>query len=135
MASLIDMMKILVVEDDFMIADCLEEILQDAGYDVCGIASQVEQAIRIGEEQRPDLAVIDLRLADGRLGTEVGAALSARGTIGILYVSGNPDHPALAQVPADGCIAKPYSPDEVLAALTAIRRRMQAAPIVAQPSP
>ena len=122
------MAKILIVEDDFMIADCLEEILQDAGYDVCGIASEVEQAIRIGQEQRPELAIIDLRLAHGRLGTEVGAALGGGGGIGILYVTGNRDHPALAAVPADSCIAKPYSPDAVLAALAAILRRMQPAP-------
>lgn len=121
----------MIVEDDLMIADCLEEILQDYGYDVCGIATEVEQAIRMGREQRPDLAIIDLRLADGRLGTEVGTALGAHHPIGILYVSGNPDHPALAHVPSKGCIAKPYSPEAVIAALTAIWQGMQAKPAVA----
>jgi DNA-binding response OmpR family regulator len=60
------MPKVLIVEDDFMIADCLEEILVDAGYEVCGIAREVDEAIAMGKELRPDLAVIDLRLAAGR---------------------------------------------------------------------
>lgn len=127
------MIKILIVEDDLMIADCLEEILQDAGYEVCGIASEVEQAIRIGQEQQPDLAVIDLRLANGGLGTEVGTALGINKTTGILYVTGNPDHPALADVPPDGRMTKPYSPDAVIAALHAITRRIAAAAVVSRP--
>ena len=67
-------MKVLIVDDDFMVADCLEEILIDAGYEVCGVAGTVEDAVALGNQHRPDLAVIDLRLADGRHGTEVAAA-------------------------------------------------------------
>ena len=128
------MVKILIVEDDLMIADCLEEILHDAGYEVCGIASEVEKAIEIGEEQ-PDLAIIDLRLANGRFGTEVGAALGAREKVGILYVSGNTDHPALSHVPLEGRIPKPYSPTAVLAALSALQRRREATRVVTPLSP
>lgn len=118
------MKKTLIVEDDFMIADCLEEILQEAGYEVCGIARTVSEAINIGREQRPDLAIIDLRLANGGYGTEVGTALWAEGRVGILYVSGNPDHPALVGAPGDGCMPKPYSPDAIIGRLAAISARV-----------
>ncbi len=62
------MLKVLIVENDAMIADYLEDVLVDAGYDVCGIASTVDEAIMMGHSFKPDLGVIDLRLADGRYG-------------------------------------------------------------------
>jgi DNA-binding response OmpR family regulator len=118
------MLKVLIVEDDFMIADCLEEILVDAGYAVCGIASGVVEAIRMGDEHRPDLAVIDLRLADGRYGTEVAAALIARGGLGVLYVTGDSHHPMLVDADGDACMSKPYSANSIVAALRIVSERM-----------
>jgi DNA-binding response OmpR family regulator len=118
------MLKVLIVEDDFMIADCLEEILEEAGYEVCGIASKVDEAIRMGEEHRPDLAVIDLRLASGGYGTEVASALCVGGGLGVLYVTGNADHPMLVDACGEGCMSKPYSTASILAALRIVTERM-----------
>ena len=67
------MFKVMIVDDDFMIADCLEEILMDAGNEVCGTAGNVADAIAIGELHHPDLGVIDLRLSDGEIGTSVAS--------------------------------------------------------------
>ena len=111
------MLKVLIVDDDFMVADCLEETLVEAGYDVCGIAGTVEDAIALGDEHHPDLGIIDLRLADGRHGTEAAAALRSRRKFGVLYATGNPDHALLRNAPGEGYIGKPYSADAVLAAL------------------
>jgi two-component system, response regulator PdtaR len=83
------MLKVLMAEDDFMIADMAEEVLVEHGYEVCGIARTVAEAVALGRRHKPDLAVIDLRLADGGLGTEVAAQLGALGRIGVLYATGN----------------------------------------------
>jgi DNA-binding response OmpR family regulator len=64
-------LKILIAEDDLMIADTVEEAAIQAGFDVCGIARTVGEAVALGLRHKPDLAVIDLCLADGGLGTEV----------------------------------------------------------------
>jgi response regulator of citrate/malate metabolism len=75
------MIKVLIAEDDLMIADMAEEMLVERGYEVCGIARTVAEAVALGRLHKPHLAVIDLRLADGGLGTEVrpiGNAWSAR---------------------------------------------------------
>jgi len=61
--------KVLIAEDDLMIADLAEDMLVGQGYEVCGIARTVPEAVALGRQHRPDLAVIDLRLADGGLGT------------------------------------------------------------------
>jgi CheY-like chemotaxis protein len=103
------MLKVLIVEDDLMIADVAEEVLGDSGYDVCGIARTVAEAVELGLLHKPDLAVIDVKLADGGLGTDIPALLSAVGRIGILYATGNTAKVMLGGIDGDACISKPYS--------------------------
>jgi DNA-binding response OmpR family regulator len=119
------MVKILLVDDDFMLADCLEEALVDAGYEVCGIAGTVEDAIALGEAHRPDIGIFDLRLADGRSGTEVAAALRGRYRLGVLYATGNADHASLLDAEGEGYIAKPFTTHVLLAALDRIIVQLQ----------
>ena len=63
----------MIAEDDPLMAGMLEETLVANGYDVCGTAGTVEKAVELGERYKPDLAVLDIRLADGGLGTEIPA--------------------------------------------------------------
>ena len=69
------MLKVLVVEDDFMLADFAEEILVERGYEVSGIASTVAEAVALARHTRPDLVMLDLRLADGLLKAHNGDLL------------------------------------------------------------
>ena len=117
------MLKVLIVEDDFMVADCLEEILLTAGFTVCGVAGNVANAIELGEQHAPDLAVVDLRLMDGEYGTEVGAVLTDRIRAGVLYATGNADDPRLQNAKGVACIAKPYSANAIVAALHLVSAR------------
>jgi two-component system, response regulator PdtaR len=67
-------LKVLIAEDNLMIADLVEEILIEHGYEVCGIARTVAEAVVLAQHHKPDLAVLDLRLADGGLGTDIEAS-------------------------------------------------------------
>jgi DNA-binding response OmpR family regulator len=100
------MLKVLIVEDDLMLADFSEEILVERGYEVTGIARTVAEAVALARHAVPDLVVLDLRLADGGLGTEVAAQLQPLCRPGILYVTGNMSQVALTH--GDACLAKPY---------------------------
>lgn len=111
------MPKVLIVEDDLMIADMAEEILVDHGYEVCGIARTVADAVALGLRHKPDLAVIDLRLADGCLGTEIAAQLATLGRLGILYATGNMSQVILTATDGDACLAKPYRGTDLLRSL------------------
>jgi DNA-binding response OmpR family regulator len=108
------MLKVLIVEDDLMLADFAEAILVEHGYEVSGIARTVTDAVALARRSRPDLVVLDLRLADGGLGTEVAAQL-APGRPGILYVTGNMSQVALTH--GDACLAKPYRSVDLLRGL------------------
>lgn len=120
---------VLIVEDDLMIADCLEEILETAGYSVCGIATTTEQAIELGKRYTPDLGVFDLRLSDGGMGTDVGEALLPRDGFGVLYASGNPDHERFSSAAGEAVIGKPYTATSIVVALEIVRERVHGMPL------
>jgi DNA-binding response OmpR family regulator len=111
-------LKVLIVEDDFMIADMIEKVVMSNGYDISGIASTVSEAVALAREHRPDLAIIDMRLADGGLGTEIVTLLhdDPGPRIGILYASGNINQ-VIELADGDACIAKPYRMADLLRAL------------------
>jgi DNA-binding response OmpR family regulator len=110
-------LKVLIAEDDLMIADLAEDILTDKGYEVCGIARTVAEAVALAQLHKPDLAVLDLRLADGGLGTEVAAQLLPLGRFGVLYATGNISQVVLTTANGDACLSKPYGSADLLRAL------------------
>jgi DNA-binding response OmpR family regulator len=114
------MPSILIVEDDLMIADMTEEFLVTSGYSVCGIARTVDAAIALAKAQSPDLALIDLRLAEGGLGTDVAAELRKNGQTAILFVSGNISQVELTSEDGDGSLVKPYLAKDLLCSLSII---------------
>ncbi|EGF91032.1 response regulator [Asticcacaulis biprosthecium C19] len=114
------MLNILIVEDDLMIADMTEAFLIASGYDVCGIARTVNKALALAAEHLPDLALIDLRLAEGGLGTDVAPQLQRRKRTGILYVSGNAMQFDLTSDDGDGCLVKPYLTRDLLCSLSIV---------------
>ena len=111
------MAKVIIAEDDLMIADLLEDVLVGAGYDVCGIASTVAQAVELCDEHRPDLAVLDVRLADGDRGTDIARRVKSRHKLGILYATANAGASMLTASDGEGCVIKPYQPADIVRAL------------------
>jgi DNA-binding response OmpR family regulator len=109
------MPKVMIVEDELMLADFAEELLGEQGYEVVGIARTVAEAVALARHSRPDLVMLDLRLADGGLGTEFAAQLPPLGRPGILYVTGNMSQVVLTG--GDACLAKPYRSIDLLRGL------------------
>jgi DNA-binding response OmpR family regulator len=107
------MPKVLIVEDDLIIADLLQEALEADGYHVTGVARTTKEAVRSAEQHRPDLAVIDIRLADGSLGTDVGAFLRATTTAGIMFSTGNNNEHYRMEGHGDAVMIKPYRLSDV----------------------
>jgi DNA-binding response OmpR family regulator len=110
-------LKVLIAEDDLMIADLIEEVLVDKGYEVCGIARTVAEAVALAQHHKPELAILDLRLADGGLGTEIATLLRPLGRLGVLYATGNMSQVVLTTADGDACISKPYRSIDLLRAL------------------
>jgi len=111
------MTTVMIAEDDFFMADMLADVLVESGYEVCGIARTVEEGIELGERCKPDLAVLDVRLAEGGLGPDIAAKLNRQGRPGILYATGNAGKVHLTKADGDACLGKPYRPVDIIRAL------------------
>ena len=103
--------RILVVEDEPLVAFDNEHLLQDAGYEVVATVDTLEDALRVIEEaEELDLVMADINLTGEGSGIEVAQAAYSRG-IAVMFVTG--DCPGHAREYAVGCLSKPYS-DRVL---------------------
>lgn len=100
-----------------MIADMTEEFLLQNGYDVCGIARTVDEAVSLAKLHNPDVILLDLKLADGGLGTEVAVRLAPQAKPGILYVTANMAEVVLTCNQGHACLNKPYRLPDLLQAL------------------
>lgn len=103
--------RILVVEDEFFVAMELETALGDAGFDVVGVASSADEAVRLAKAHRPALVLMDIRLIGKRDG--VDAALEIFDAVGTrsIFTSAHTDARTQARAArADpyGWVAKPY---------------------------
>lgn len=110
--------RILVVEDEALVAMLVEDALADAGYDVLGPAATVAEALALLGRETPDAVVLDLNLA-GESSTPVADALAQRG---IPYVIAT-GYGASALPPGHeqaAVLAKPYDPTELAAVLERI---------------
>lgn len=107
--------RVLVVEDEALVAMLVEDALLDAGASVIGPAATVAEALALLERETPDAAVLDLNLA-GETSTPVADALAARGVPFVVATGYGADGlpPGHASVPV---LAKPYDPDDLTAAL------------------
>lgn len=101
-------LRVLIVEDEALAAMLLRSHLEDAGHTVVGWATTEEEAVRQFEATRPDLAFVDLHLADGLTGLAVAQRIQ-RANAPVVFVTAN-----VRMLPDDfagaiGCIGKPYS--------------------------
>jgi DNA-binding response OmpR family regulator len=114
------MVKLLIVEDNLMIADLLSDLLELNGYAVCGIARTIDAAVALCQSQQPDYAIVDLRLADDHLGCELAGRLERPAAMGILFASDNASGISLTIAHGTGFISKPFRPDDLLRALAIV---------------
>ncbi|MDK2760487.1 MAG: response regulator [Sphingopyxis sp.] len=109
--------RLLIIEDDPLIAFDNEHTLKQSGYDIVATVDSGEAAVPIIAAEQVDALVLDLGLAGHMTGREV-ARLARDRDIAVLLVTGQcPDD---ASDIAVACLGKPYSPAALVAALRAV---------------
>lgn len=109
--------RVMIVEDEFLIALTAEAELVAAGFVVVGKAASYDKAIDLARATRPDLVLMDVRLGPGRDGIE--AALTLRSELGIpsIIATGSMDDEnrrrAIPAAPLDW-LPKPYSGQDLV---------------------
>jgi two-component system, cell cycle sensor histidine kinase and response regulator CckA len=79
--------KILIVEDEAIIAEDIAETLRNLGYEVAGIGQTGAEAIRMAEQHRPDLILMDVKLQEGIDGIETAHQIRSRMDIPFVYLT------------------------------------------------
>lgn len=111
------MLNILVVEDDPLLAETVKSLIElNPLFQVTGLANDLASASAAIEERRPDLALVDLQLANGSSGYAVAARLHDAG-IACLFTTGKAPGFAVRDL-AIGCLEKPYGEEDLVRALT-----------------
>lgn len=110
-----DCAKVLIVEDEFLVALQLADILSDGGHAILGTIPDFASLSQVGEA--PDVAFVDLNLRDGLTGPAIARDLAGRYGSRVIYVTANPGQ---IDTPADtaiGVVQKPFSSRTILAAV------------------
>jgi DNA-binding NtrC family response regulator len=108
--------KILIVEDQFIEANNLKMILENAGYEVCGVAASVADAMRLLEDNKPHMVMLDIHLRGPLTGIDLAEKLIRR-NIAFVYLSANSNRQTLdaAKVTRPyGFLVKPFRERDVL---------------------
>lgn len=104
--------RILIAEDEHIVALDLRGVLEDLEYEVVGTAASAADVLRKVEAERPDLILMDIKLRGGTDGIHAATVLRAQYQIPIVYLTANSDsnmlHRALETEPA-GYLVKPYN--------------------------
>lgn len=106
---------VMIVEDEFLVALQLEDIIMDVGHRVVATAPDLPAASAV--RQRPDVALIDLNLRDGPTGPDVARLLSERFGTRVIYVTANAGQIGEPAPTAIGVIHKPFSRAGIEAAI------------------
>jgi CheY-like chemotaxis protein len=117
--------RVLIVEDEQIVAADLESKLTRMGYSVVGTAASGEEAIRLAGEEKPEIVVMDIQLQGAMKGTEAAEQIQRNLGSKILLVTAFAGvfarDPKLRQLPWK-CISKPFSLVQLQSALDAMAR-------------
>jgi len=105
-------MKVLVVEDEPLLAMLLEESLVELGHEVAGSAATVEQALATLDGGEVDFALLDYSLADETTAAPVAARLRGA-AIPFVYLTGHRSLPLGEGIPKAPLLNKPFTLDQL----------------------
>jgi len=111
--------KILIVEDEFIVANDLSMMLKRAGYDVCGIADSVPEARELIRQEGPDLVLLDIILNGSLTGIDLATELN-EAQIAFIYLSANSNQSVLEAAKITqpyGFLVKPFRDKDILITL------------------
>ena len=117
-------MKVLIIEDDVLIANYIKYVLEKNEYYVTGIADNTETVANSIKVLCPDIALLDIRLSGGESGIDISDVLDKK-DIPFVYLTANSDRATMSSALKTNPIAyitKPFNEDNVIAAIELLRQ-------------
>jgi two-component system, response regulator PdtaR len=112
--------KILIVEDEMLIARDLEALLTDWGFNVVGISDSGEEAYSLYLLHEPDLMLVDIQLYGGMDGIELAQQCNVIRRVPFIYLTGQADHATIERAKASSPAAylfKPFDEKQLLVSI------------------
>ncbi|SHL94071.1 sigma 54-interacting transcriptional regulator [Chitinophaga sp. CF418] len=116
---------VLIVEDEYVLANDLRLLLEQAGYRVCAIEDTIAGARKAVLQHRPSWVLLDILLQDDAMGTDLAAFLTEQ-NVGFIYISASTDQRILEiakQTQPDGFLVKPVRERDLLMMLDIARNK------------
>ena len=113
--------RVLIVEDEALIALELETFLSDFGLEVVGVADTGDRAIELALEHRPNLLMVDVFIRGDMDGIEAARRIRAAIDVPVVFLTAYGDEKTLERAKTTapyGYLLKPYRPDSLRAAVT-----------------
>jgi DNA-binding NarL/FixJ family response regulator len=110
-------MKLLLVEDHLLVAQAMGLYLAEAGHEIVGIAADAHEATELAGNMHPDLALVDVQLANGTSGIDAAREMLAQHNVRSLFVTSQDDAARAAKDIAVGYLRKPHSGYDLIAAI------------------
>jgi DNA-binding response OmpR family regulator len=107
--------KVLIVEDEMLVAMNMAAVLEDAGHEAVGIAADTTTAYRYADHA--DVAFVDVNLRDGPTGPGIGARLAAEWGMRVIFITANPRQLGDGIPGTLGVMGKPCNEDDLLETL------------------
>lgn len=118
-------MRVLVVEDNVLVALMIRNQLEQAGHAVVGTCASASDAWKTAAGAAPDCALVDIDLADGRTGCDLAARLTHELGIAVVFSTGQLDLALDCQDDAIGALVKPINPYTLVPVMAALERHRQ----------
>jgi CheY-like chemotaxis protein len=110
--------RVLIIEDESIIALHLENMMSELGHEVVGIAATREDAVRQALSRRPGLVLADVRLADGSSGIDAVADILRSFDVPVIFITAYPERLLTGErMEPTYLITKPFLPETVKAAV------------------
>ncbi|WP_047245696.1 LytR/AlgR family response regulator transcription factor [Maribacter thermophilus] len=108
--------KILIVEDNVIIADDMQSMLEEIGYEIVDNVIVYEQAVEVLKNQQVDLVLIDIILASDKTGIDLGKHIRDNYDIPFIFVTSNSDRATVENaktVKPNGYLVKPFEQQDL----------------------
>ncbi len=115
---------LMIVEDEVLVAMQLRDELQDAGYRVLDLTDRHSEALEVAQREKPDLALVNIRLAGRDDGIELAEHLKAL-SIPVMFISGQVSRARSAATVAIASFPKPYDAAEMVVAVDYLLASLQ----------
>lgn len=111
--------RILIIEDEPIIAMDIESIVVELGHESVGVADTRNAAVNMAEEHHPDLILSDIQLADGSSGVDAAHDILAKSAVPIIFITAFPERLLTGERPEPTfLITKPFKRSAVQAAVS-----------------